>query len=124
MTDREITDLVATKVMGWKLSEEHGECWWDLPNKKNRQRRPTGSWEAGCPTCCNWSPLTNANHCDEAIEAMHKDGYDYEERRSYPHAFSYVRFHRLEDGKWYGVHDNSRLRAACLAMLRSKGVSV
>lgn len=123
MTERELIDALATKVMGWAISKKHGECWWEKPDGKTRQRCATGEWEPGGSS--SWSPASDMNDAMEVVKKLQDDGtmttiwVGWDEN-----ADPFTRVSMLNEGD-DKAHEEGWAEtpyAICLAALRAKGI--
>lgn len=71
MTDEELVQAVATRVMEWAKHSRNTAHWTDAKDANSVGYKVRG-------LCCGrdeWNPLTNWNTCFEVVEAMRAKGF-------------------------------------------------
>lgn len=116
LTDQELIEAVATKVMGWHPERHmHGaQLWKDEVGRACAIKR--GEYDSGDEA---WDPLTDWNHTMEVLEKAVAEGCTFKMQIG----FTTPGHRRFDSVEWYNGHvgglvnDWDTRRAICLAAL-------
>ena len=119
MTDEQIIELLATKVMGWTLSS-HGN-YWNLPGQPGEREQIFR---------LDWNPIKHIQHAWMVVEKMRDEGYNAVVcgDNGWGCTFFQVDIEETDaiSGTWtvcYGpINAETAQRAICLAALKAHGI--
>lgn len=115
LTDEQLVEAVATKVMGWHLVEG-GDTWSEIPGHTRQDK----FWVF----VKDWNPLTSDADCGQVLDRIVSMldfciRYDYKKRRW---MVAYWNGQAGEKKNW--TYGKDRRRAIVIAALRAVGVEV